>query len=425
MKVATEIYLSNNHFSGNIPSSIGTLQNLVKLSLANNKFGGLIPSSLGNSLSLELLDLSKNNLSGIIPRSLESLEYLKVLNLSFNKFQGEIPSDRPFRNFSAQSFLSSGQLCGVPQFHVQSCKAHSIKASRSMLKYIIPGILSAMLIVSSIGIVILLRRKNVEAAKETTLSPQLLWRRVSHLELVRATNAFHESNLLGSGGFGSVYKGTFSDGIDVAVKVFNLQLEGAFKSFDTECEMLDVASALEYLHHGYEPPIVHCDLKPANILLDENMSAHVADFGITKLLCEIDSIIQTITQATIGYMAPEYGMEGIVTRKGDVYSFGIVLMETFTGKKPTDEMFVGEMSLKQWVADSALLDVVDANLKVTEVEDRDFVNKRESLSAIIRLALACSAESPKERVNMQEALAMLKKIQIKFLKDASRGVVSN
>ncbi|KAM5587964.1 putative LRR receptor-like serine/threonine-protein kinase [Rosa sericea] len=471
MKVIIQIDLSNNHLSGSIPSSIGNLQSLVNLYLENNKFEGLIPNSLGKSLSLEILDLSINNLSGLIPKSLESLKYLKILNLSFNKLQGEIPTSGPFQNLSAQSFVSSGELCGESRFLVPSCNNSTFEAH---LKYIIPGILSAMFIVTFIWIVILRRRKNVEAAKDITLLPQLLQRRVSHLELVRATNAFNESNLLGSGGFGSVYKGTFSDGIDVAIKVFNLQLEEAFKSFDIECEMLgnirhrnlikiisccsqidfkavvlnympngslekwlyslnfslnilqrlsimiDVASALEYLHHGYGTPIVHCDLKPSNILLDKDMSAHVADFGIAKLLCGRGSMTRTITQATIGYMAPEYGMEGIVTRRGDVYSFGIVLMETFTRKKPTDEMF-GDISLKQWVANSPLLDVVDANLLGTEEGDREFANKRECLSSIMRLALACSSESPEGRINMQEALATLNKIKIKFFKDAAAG----
>ena len=68
--------------------------------------------------------------------------------------------------------------------------------------------------------------------------------------------------------------------------------------------MIDVASALEYLHYGYSTPIVHCDLKPSNVLIDEDMVAHVTDFGIAKLLCGEDSMTQTLTLATVGYMAP-------------------------------------------------------------------------------------------------------------------------
>ncbi|XP_062014303.1 probable LRR receptor-like serine/threonine-protein kinase At3g47570 [Rosa rugosa] len=485
LKVVTDIDLSSNHLSGIIPGSIGGLQDLVNLSLASNNLEGPIPTSFGNMLSLELLDLSKNSLSGEIPKSLEALLHLSYLNLSFNRLRGEIPTGGPFRNFSAQSFVSNSALCGAPQLHIAACKnrtikLHSTKARGSILKYVIPGILSVILLVTCISMLILRRKRHVEVARETTLWPQLQWRRVSYQELRTVTNGFNESNLLGSGGFGSVYKGTLSDGINIAIKVFNLQLEGAFMSFDTECEMLgnirhrnlikiisccsqidfkavvldympngslekwlyaqnfslnilqrlsimiDVASALEYLHHGTEIPIVHCDLKPSNILLDADMVGHVADFGIARLLGGGDSMTQTMTLATIGYMAPEYGTEGIVTRRGDVYSFGVVLMETFTKRKPTDEMFVGETGLTQWVANSllsgAIVEVVDANLLGAE-NDFSFVSKTDCLSSIMRLALSCCAESPEGRINMQDAVVTLNKIMIKFLKDAAGGVV--
>ncbi|CAN6694886.1 unnamed protein product [Malus baccata var. baccata] len=476
LKDVVEIDLSNNHFSGNIPGSIGSLQNMINLSLANNHLEGPIPSSFKTLLSLEFLDLSNNNLSGVIPKSLEALLYLKHLNLSFNKLQGEIPTGGPFGNFSADSFVSNGALCGASRLHVPLCRYKTeVKPNQRKAKYIISGVMSIILLAAAALILILCRKRNVEVVRQTAPLHQVLWRRVSRLELVKATNGFHETNLLGTGGFGSVYRGTLSDGIDIAVKVFNLQQEGAFKSFDKECEMLsnirhrnlikiisccdeldfkalilqlmpngslenwlyspnrymtilqrldimkDVALALEYLHHGYSIPIVHCDVKPSNILLDDDMVAHVADFGIARLIGGGDSMTETMTLATVGYMAPEFGMEGSVSTRGDVYSFGIVLMETFTKRKPTDEMFVGEMDLKQWIADSlfpdaAIGEVVDADILEAE-EDGDFVSRKDCLSSVMRLALACTAALPGERINMKDAAITLTKIKTKYLKD--------
>ncbi|MBA0561675.1 hypothetical protein Golob_018478 [Gossypium lobatum] len=139
------------------------------------------------------------------------------------------------------------------------------------------------------------------------------WRQISYQELRQATNGFCVSNLLGAGCFGSVYQGTLSEGLNVAIEVFNLELEGAFKSFEVECEalvlefmpdgslekwlyshnyflvilqrlitMIDAASALEYLHHSQTIPIAHCDLKPSNVVLDEHMVARLGDFGLAK-----------------------------------------------------------------------------------------------------------------------------------------------
>ncbi|XVF18711.1 hypothetical protein REPUB_Repub11eG0046300 [Reevesia pubescens] len=180
--------------------------------------------------------------------------------------------------------------------------------------------------------------------------------------------------------------------------------------------MIDVASALEYLHSGQPTPIIHYDLKPSNILLDEDMVAHVGDFGIAKLLGEGDLMTQTMTLATIGYMAPEFGSAGIVSVKCDIYSYGILLIETFTKKKPTDEIFTDAMSLRDWVQMSlsrGMMDIADANLLTRE--DEYFIVKANCISSIMDIALNCSAELPEERKDMKDVAATLKKIKRKFL----------
>ncbi|KAL7251302.1 hypothetical protein ACSBR1_013189 [Camellia fascicularis] len=187
--------------------------------------------------------------------------------------------------------------------------------------------------------------------------------------------------------------------------------------------MIDIACALEYLHHDYSMPLVHCDLKPSNILLDDDMVAHVSDFGIAKLLDLGESVTHTKTIATFGYIAPEFGLEGLVSTSCDVYSYGILLMETFTRVKPTDEMFFEDMTMKRWMRESlpnAISDVIDANLLKPEEEHLTTV-VLQCVSSIMELALSCSAESPEERINMKDVLATLKKVKLWYLANCGRS----
>ncbi|CAN4091948.1 unnamed protein product [Withania somnifera] len=178
--------------------------------------------------------------------------------------------------------------------------------------------------------------------------------------------------------------------------------------------MIDVACALEYLHHSCSLPVIHCDIKPSNVLMDENMVAHLSDFGISKLLGEDESDLYTKTLATLGYIAPEYGLDGLVSTKCDVYSYGIMLLETFTRRKPNE--FEGDLSLKQWVSYSlpeAIVDVVDANL-VTPIDNR-LQKELDVVASIMTVALDCCAESPARRINMKHVVGMLQKIKIQLL----------
>ncbi|XVF78741.1 hypothetical protein PTKIN_Ptkin14bG0160100 [Pterospermum kingtungense] len=379
LRALTHLNLSKNLLVSDLSPTIGGLQTLVSLDLSFNKFHGHIPESIGSLISLVLLNLSNNNLFGTIPKSLEKLSNLDYFNVSFNRLEGEIPAGGCFRNLSSRSFLKNDGLCGPPRLLVPPCKSSIHKNSKMttrlrILRYGLPAVASLII---TIAVIFCFhnkcqnRSKNLPVVKEESLHLKT-WRRISHAELLQATDGFGEYNILGSGSFGSVYKGRLSDGTEIAIKVFNLQLEGAFRSFDVECEMLskilhrnvvkiitccsnvdfkalvldfmpngslekwlhfeghfldiiqrinimiDAASALEYLHHGHQASIVHCDLKPSNILLDEDMIAHVGDFGIAKLLGEGDLMIQTMTLATIGYMAP-----------GDILIYSFLFVFTF------------------------------------------------------------------------------------------------
>ncbi|XP_017604613.1 receptor kinase-like protein Xa21 [Gossypium arboreum] len=272
--------------------------------------------------------------------------------------------------------------------------------------------------------------------KDDLLSLKTL-KRISHAEISQATNGFKESNMLGSGSFRYIYKGRLLDGMEVAIKVFNLQTDGAFRNFDIECDamrnivhhnivkvitcyssvdfkalmldymsngnlekwlhskscfihiiqrvdiMIDVATAIEHLHNGHPTPIIHSDLKPSNILLDKDMVVHVGDFGISNLLGEGDVVKQTMTLATIGYMAPEFGSAGIVSIKCDVYSYGIVFIENFTKKKPTDNYFAEQVTIRHWMESSLSKGVIEiADVDLLKREDV----KTNCISSIMKLA---------------------------------------
>ncbi|KAL7140190.1 hypothetical protein ABFS83_09G105200 [Erythranthe nasuta] len=211
-------------------------------------------------------------------------------------------------------------------------------------------------------------------------------------ELALATENFSGTNLLGQGGFGYVHKGFLRDGKEVAIKQLKVGSGQGEREFQAEVKTisrvhhkhlvslvghcisgtqrllvyeyvpngtlefhlhakekspinwstrmkiaLGSAKGLVYLHEDCHPKIIHRDIKSANILLDENFEAKVADFGLARFYTETDTHVSTRVMGTFGYLAPEYALTGKLTDKSDVFSFGVVLLELITGRRPIDK----------------------------------------------------------------------------------------
>uniref|UniRef100_A0ACD6AB99 Uncharacterized protein n=1 Tax=Avena sativa TaxID=4498 RepID=A0ACD6AB99_AVESA len=199
---------------------------------------------------------------------------------------------------------------------------------------------------------------------------------------------------------------------------------------------VDIADGLSYLHNGCEPPIVHCDLKPGNVLLDGDMTARIGDFGLAKLVLPDAAAAPESTmgiRGTIGYVAPEYGTTGSVSAAGDAYSFGITLLEILLGKAPTDGGFGEGRTLPEFVAaafperieqvlDPALLPIEEQPepaISVSTVssysEDSEEVrvtpSARDCVVSAVRVGLSCCRRAPQERMSMKEAAAEMHRIR--------------
>ncbi|XP_059303879.1 LRR receptor-like serine/threonine-protein kinase FEI 2 [Lycium ferocissimum] len=482
--------LHENSLHGVIPNAIGNCPELRAIYLRANYLQGGIPSDIGNLSMLTILDLSSNSLRGAIPSSLGSLRHLRLLNLSTNFFSGEIPDVGVLSTFRNKSFIGNLDLCGqqvskpcrtsmgfpVVLPHAESDEAAvPTKRSSHYIRAAVIGAISTLgfvLIVLFIFLWVWLLSKKERAAKKYTEVKKQVHKEPSaklitfhgdlpypSCELIEKIESLDEEDVVGAGGFGTVYRMVMNDCGTFAVKRIDGSREGSDQVFERELEILGSikhinlvnlrgycrlptarlliydylvmgsldnflhervddrllnwnarlkvalgsARGVAYLHHDCCPKIVHRDIKSSNILLDENLEPRVSDFGLAKLLVDEEAHVTTVVAGTFGYLAPEYLQSGRATEKSDVYSFGVLLLELVTGKRPTDPSFVNQgLNVVGWMntllKENRLEDILDKRCRDADAE---------TVEAILEIAARCTDANPDDRPSMQQVLQFL------------------
>jgi len=458
-----QLYLDSNKLTGEIPSSLGFLGSLIELNLANNQLTGNIPDTFGNLEQLISLDLSHNSLEGKIPSSFADLKLLSFIkfDLSFNNLSGRIPF--PLNNaISAASLRGNSALC-VPGQPMPKYCSNSGTSHRDLV-WIICLVTAICIAIAYVSTVII--KKKLQHMKDNLLVNSQ-WDVVPFEHLIfdkgEILNSLHRENLIGHGGAGQVYRVFLRNGGTVAVKRLNVKRDRELHhdhGFATEVEtlgsirhsnilkllcylsnsdtnllvyeympngslgdllkgsnahMLDyhirykialgTAHGLSYLHHDCVPPIVHRDVKPDNILLDDELAPHLADFGIAKILDNIKPTGYTVSSVpgSVGYIAPEYGFSNRVNEKSDVYSYGIVLLELLTGKQPVETEFREEVDIVRWVATK-----LSAGVNLQQIIDNRMVGgSKKQMLLLLKIGLLCTNRLPLNRPSMREVVRML------------------
>ncbi|KAK3219933.1 hypothetical protein Dsin_013903 [Dipteronia sinensis] len=389
----------------------------------------------------------------------EEKPYCWVLrSLDFGGF--EDPSSTLFVKITANGSFSRGGSNGSSGSGDSSGESGNVKAKVLVL----PIVLSMILLVGLLCLLLYYsvhRRRSLKRALENSLIVSGAPMNFTYRDLQLRTSNF--SQLLGTGGFGSVYKGSLSDGTFVAVKKLDRVLPHGEKEFITEVNtigsmhhmnlvrlrgycsegsqrllvyefmkngsldkwifptnncrdrLLDwptrfniaiaTAQGIAYFHEQCRNRIIHCDIKPENILLDENFCPKVSDFGLAKLMGREHSHVVTMVRGTRGYLAPEWVSNRAITVKADVYSYGMLLLEIIGGRRNLDmsydaeDFFYPGWAFKE-MTNGTPMKVVDRRLQQDAVEE-------EELMRALKVGLWCIQDEVSMRPSMGEVVKML------------------
>ncbi|CBI39285.3 unnamed protein product, partial [Vitis vinifera] len=436
-----QLILANNRFSGKLPSELGSLANLGKLYLNGNEFSGKIPSELGALKQLSSLHLEENSLTGSIPAELGKCARLVDLNLAWNSLSGNIPDSFSLLTYLNSLNLSGNKLTGSLPVNLRKLKLSSIDLSRNQLSGMVSSdllqmggdqaflgnkglcveqkklflfcIIASALVILLVGLLVVSYRnfKHNESYAENELEggkeKDLKWKLESfHPVNFTAEDVcnLEEDNLIGSGGTGKVYRLDLKrNGGPVAVK--QLWKGSGVKVFTAEIEILrkirhrNIMKLYACLKKGGSSFLVLEYMSNGNLFqaLHRQIKEGIADNSSTESY-------SSCFAGTHGYIAPELAYTLKVTEKSDIYSFGVVLLELVTGRRPIEEEYGEGKDIVYWVGTH-----LSDQENVQKLLDRDIVSDlvQEDMLKVLKVAILCTNKLPTPRPTMRDVVKMI------------------
>ncbi|XP_043703581.1 MDIS1-interacting receptor like kinase 1-like [Telopea speciosissima] len=451
--------LGNNQLTGEIPTEIAMMPTLAILDLSNNSLTGMLPDNFGSSPALEMLNVSHNQLEGPVPTN-GILRTISPDDLTGNAgLCGGIlpPCSQSYQTKSSSrrmmhiKHIIAGWLIGISSvlaigFAVfggrKLYKTWYFNGSCFRDRFDIgngewPWRLMAFqrLGFTSNDIVACIKESNVIGMgatgivykaeiqrPHTVVAVKKLWRSGADIDIEAGStdDMVREVNLLGRLRHRNIVRllGYVHNDTNVMMVYEYMQngcLGEALYGKQAGKLLVDwvsrynvavgVAHGLAYLHHDCHPSVIHRDVKSNNILLDANLEARIADFGLAKIMVQKNQTVSMVA-GSYGYIAPEYGYTLKVDEKSDIYSYGVVLMELLTGKKALDLEFGESIDIVEWVRGK-----IRNNRALEESLDQSIGSQckhvQEEMLLVLRIALLCTAKSPKDRPSMRDVITML------------------
>ncbi|KAL4190770.1 hypothetical protein AMTRI_Chr07g26390 [Amborella trichopoda] len=446
-----KLNLMGNQLSGEIPPELAMMADLAILDLSGNALSGAIPPEFGSSAALEAFNVSYNRLTGPVPTD-GMLRTLNPNDLAGNpglcggvlapcaasQLVGTMHGRGRLRHVIVGWAMGMSAFCIIVLASLGARWAHRRCVEQGCggglesrgewpwrltvfqrLNFTSAEILacikeSNVIGMGATGIVYraeaqharavvavkkLWRMEPEDAEGETLLGEVELMGKLRHRNILRLLGYMHNdvSTML-------VYEympnGSLGEALHGA-QAGSVLAEGGSR-YNVA---VGVAHGLCYLHHDCRPPVIHRDVKSNNILLDANVEPRVADFGLARMMLRKNETVSMVA-GSYGYIAPEYGYTLKVDEKIDIYSFGVVLLELLTGRRPLDPEFGEGINIVEWVRAK-----LRNNRGVEEALDPNVgglcKHVQEEMLLVLRIALLCTAKCPKDRPSMRDVLTML------------------